>query len=183
MGEKLHKPTNEESEKWERAYQKYNKPLYWYAYKMTQNKQDAEDALQATFVKLANHLDKIEDVDSNRAFNCICTILQNSIRDMFRKQSRGLKEMMAVETLHFPTAEELDDVEDVVISKLDFQDVLNCIKEMDEKYRIPFVMRYMQECDLETISQVTNQSKTAIAMQIYRAKLKIKQYIDRRKEG
>lgn len=178
MGKKLYKPTSEASRKLESAYTEYDKQLYSYAYEMTQNKYDAEDAIQTTFEKLAHNLNKIDDVHSNRSFNYIYTILQNTIRDMFRKQSRCPEEAMDIDEMHFPTPQEIDAVENIVISNLKFEDVLECLYNMDEKYKRPFTLRYFKDYSIDEIALATNQSNATASMQIFRAKQKIKECID-----
>ena len=56
MSRELIKPTSEEAEKWERIYLAYGAQLYAYAIKTMGNQQDAEDALQATFLKISQLL-------------------------------------------------------------------------------------------------------------------------------
>lgn len=81
MSRELIKPTSEEAEKWERIYLAYGAQLYAYAIKTMGNQQDAEDALQATFLKISQNLHRISLVNDSRTFNYIYTILQNYMRD------------------------------------------------------------------------------------------------------
>ena len=88
MSRELIKPTSEEAEKWERIYLAYGAQLYAYAIKTMGNQQDAEDALQATFLKISQNLHRISLINDSRTFNYIYTILQNYMRDQYRRRSR-----------------------------------------------------------------------------------------------
>ena len=48
----------EEKDKFERLYLKYRDLMFYIANKILQNKQDAEDAVQNTFMKITKYIDK-----------------------------------------------------------------------------------------------------------------------------
>ena len=142
MSRELIKPTSEEAEKWERIYLAYGAQLYAYAIKTMGNQQDAEDALQATFLKISQNLHRISLVDDSRTFNYIYTILQNYMRDQYRRRSRWREESLETRELAGDSPGPEQEVDEIVLQKLRFEEVAAYVAQMDEKYRLPFVLKY-----------------------------------------
>lgn len=108
--------TQEEKDKILLLYECFERRLYVIAFSMLKDEGKAEDVVQDTFIKMTEHLDKIEDnayrileqhfangenkeykakelrkMDDGscaRAWNYIVTILKNKIYDMFRKEKK-----------------------------------------------------------------------------------------------
>ena len=123
MSRELIKPTSEEAEKWERTYLAYGAQLYAYAIKTMGNQQDAEDALQATFLKISQNLHRISLVDDSRTFNYIYTILQNYMRDQYRRRSRWREESLETRELAGDSPDPEQEVDEIVLQKLRFEEV------------------------------------------------------------
>lgn len=174
--------TGYHEEKWRAIYNHYNRPLYYRALQAMRNPQDAEDAVQITFIKIANNLEKIEDVYSKETYNYIVTILQNSIRDVFRKRKAHPEiELSEIEN-RGGLEDSSQDIETMVLAKAQFQDVLECIDDLEEKYRLPLLLRYVNDYDLDQIAAIMKISKSTVSMRIHRAKKILKKLV-LQKEG
>lgn len=182
MSRELIKPTSEEAEKWERIYLAYGSQLYAYAIKTMGNQQDAEDALQATFLKISQNLHRISLVNDSRTFNYIYTILQNYMRDQYRRRSRWREESLETRELAGDSPGPEQEVDEIVLQKLRFEEVAAYVAQMDEKYRLPFVLKYYNHFTEDEIAATLDLPKGAIAVRIFRAKKKIQNYI-LQKEG
>ena len=182
MSRELIKPTSEEAEKWERIYLAYGAQLYAYAIKTMGNQQDAEDALQATFLKISQNLHRISLVNDSRTFNYIYTILQNYMRDQYRRRSRWREESLETRELAGDSPGSEQEVDEIVLQKLRFEEVAAYVAQMDEKYRLPFVLKYYNHFTEDEIADTLDLPKGAIAVRIFRAKKKIQNYI-LQKEG
>ena len=172
MSRELIKPTSAEAEKWERIYLAYGAQLYAYAIKTMGNQPDAEDALQATFLKISQNLNRISLVNDSRTFNYIYTILQNYMRDQYRRRSRWREESLETRELADASPGRGQEVEEVAAY----------VAQMDEKYRLPFVLKYYNHFTEDEIAATLDLPKGAVAVRIFRAKKKIQDYI-RQKEG
>ena len=174
MSRELIKPTSEEAEKWERIYLAYGAQLYAYAIKTMGNQQDAEDALQATFLKISQNLHRISLVDDSRTFNYIYTILQNYMRDQYRRRSRWREESLETRELAGDSPGPEQEVDEIVLQKLRFEEVAAYVAQMDEKYRLPFVLKYYNHFTEDEIAATLDLPKGAIAVRIFALKRKFR---------
>lgn len=69
-------------------YNKYKYLMFSIAMNVLKNSFSAEDAVQEAFMKILGHVDKIDDLESDRTKRLIITITKNTAIDIYRKQSR-----------------------------------------------------------------------------------------------
>ena len=79
--------TEQDKQKFEEAYRRYNKVCYNFALDILNDSKLAEDAVHDAFLRLYNHLDKIDDGSSRRTGNYIITIVKNLC---FTTQEEGI---------------------------------------------------------------------------------------------
>ena len=82
--------TQDEKEKFTEVYEQYQHFCWYVANQMLGDDHLAEDAVQETFLALTRHMDKIEDVHSDRARNFLATIVRSKAVDILRKKVRPL---------------------------------------------------------------------------------------------
>ena len=78
--------TAEDRSKLEAIYLKYRNYLYHVAFSVLNNPQDAEDAVHYGFVKLAENIQKISDINCPKTKGYIVTIVENKAIDIYRKK-------------------------------------------------------------------------------------------------
>ena len=76
----------EEQQKFTEIYYQYRHFLWYVANQKLQDAHLAEDAVQEAFLALTRHMDKIEDVHSDRARNFLATIVRSKAVDILRKK-------------------------------------------------------------------------------------------------
>lgn len=69
-----------------KLYKNYRKLMFGIAYDILKNEQDAEDAVQDAFFRIAENLDKIADEDSPQARNFAAVITRNVCFNVLRKR-------------------------------------------------------------------------------------------------
>lgn len=176
-------PTSDMAKKWEQLFLHYHKRLYNIALYMTNNKHDAEDALQATFVKLSQHLEKIEDIASDRTYDYIVKALRNSVKDLWRKKNAQSESVYNDEF----SSDYIDSygktAEDVAIEEIEFEKIVCYISRLDDIYKIPLTLKYYHGLSIKEIAEFLDEPPGPIPMRIYRAKQKILEMDAREKEG
>ncbi len=80
--------TAEERTKPERLYLCCRGIMFIAANKILNNEHDAEDAVHQAFVKSADNLERITDVDYPKTRSYAVTIVENQAIDMYRQKSR-----------------------------------------------------------------------------------------------
>lgn len=183
MAKKINSPNGTNSKKLIEIYTLHYNKLYCMAIKITSNREDAEDALQTTFLKIAQNLDKVGEADSRKTFNYIVTILKNSINDLFRGKKRHPEVPLPEEDTRLLTLDELPTVEDIVLRKLSFEELIKYIDNLKEPYKQAFNLYYFGDYSTEEIAVALGITKEAVSMRVYRAKAQIRKMIAETKGG
>lgn len=88
----------EEKDKFECLYLQYRNLMFYIANKILQNEQDAEDAVHAAFVSIAENMGKIDSPTCPKTRGYIVTITENKAIDLYRQKKRHSKVLLLEET-------------------------------------------------------------------------------------
>ena len=88
----------EEKDKFERLYLQYRDLMFYIANKILQNQQDAEDAVHAAFVSVAENIEKFSSPTCPKTKGYIVTITENKAIDLYRKKKRHPQTLLLEET-------------------------------------------------------------------------------------
>lgn len=146
----------------------YKEPVYWHIRRLTVSHQDAEDALQETFVRVFRNLDK-SDKDMPLAAWIFRIATNEALRLCGRRRHRPVSlEAATAAEAHAVMAEEYIDYSDLESVKLQ-----NAILSLPPKQRLAFNLRYYDEFDYPAIAQITGSSLSAVKANYHAAKEKI----------
>ena len=81
---------NKDYEKMEELYELYEQKVYYVTYSILNNIQQAEDAVQETFITLYQHLEKIGNLNTEEIKRYILRIAKNKAIDSYRKNKRQI---------------------------------------------------------------------------------------------
>ena len=157
----------------EQIYLAHHRRLFYTALKLLGNQDDAEDALQETFLKISQNLDKIDDPASNKTYAYSVTILKNTCVDVLRQKAR-----QRTEDLDGPEAAALScdtgrSVEEAAELRLDVEAAAGLIRRLPEGYRLPLLLRYgLDLSEKETASRL-GLTPRQVALRVFRAKKKL----------
>jgi len=158
----------------------YSGPLYRLALKMLGNAPDAEDALQNTFLKAFQHVDKFEGRSSLSTW--LYRIASNEALMLLRKRRP--------ETTFsdIPPKEEDDqNIDPVQITDwccLPEEEFLSAegraaldraVERLPETLRIVFILRDIEDLSIQETSQVLGLSETAVKTRLLRARLRLRE--------
>ena len=167
----------------------FSGPLYRLALKMLGNAPDAEDALQNTFLKAFQHVDKFEGRSSLSTW--LYRIASNEALMLLRKRRP--------ETTFsdLPSEEEdnqnYDPVQITDWCCLPEEELLSAeartaldraVEHLPETMRIVFILRDIEDLSIQETSQVLDLSETAVKTRLLRARLRLREelssyYVDR----
>lgn len=74
--------------KFERIYIQYRDLMMKMAFRILQNRQDAEDAVHQAFIKIAEHIDEIEEAICPKTRAYVVIIAENKAIDIYRRKQR-----------------------------------------------------------------------------------------------
>lgn len=135
-----------------------------FAYQCGANWQDVPDISQEVFIRLYRFLHQFKQ---DRFTTWLYKITLNTTRDFYRKESSFLQKENQYISKALTTREGAD--ETVLTSEQD-QELHLMIQHLDEKYRIPLVLFYFQECSYVEIAEVLSITLATVKIRIHRAK-------------
>ena len=89
----------EDEEAFARLYQQYVKLMLHTAYQILRNQQDAEDAVQMAFLRIAEHFSSVEKNICPKTANQFVIIVRNIAIDIYRKKKRESTAPLLEETV------------------------------------------------------------------------------------
>lgn len=157
----------------EDLYKKYEQPMFKIAYNILHNSTDAEDAVQNTFMKIIDNLEKIRAIDSKETKYYLFYMTRNAAKDIQRKAN------------HLPeSVEELGEleadisVEDSVMIKIDLEELKTAMRMLpDNEHDILFMNLILGHPPAE-IAGLYGISSNTVRQQIFRAKQHLKQILE-----
>ncbi len=155
--------------------------IYRLALRLTGNREDAEDIVQETFLKAVDNIDRFRMESSFGTW--LYSIALNQIRAEAASQKR--MELKPVED-YLPKSHE-----DKMTGLFDWGDphqqfessqiqgiIENTLEQMDPKYSLPFVLRYMEEMSVKEVAAILKLSVAATKSRILRARLALRDKLD-----
>ncbi|MBS1646790.1 MAG: sigma-70 family RNA polymerase sigma factor [Bacteroidetes bacterium] len=151
---------------------KYQKRLYWHIRKIVLDHDDADDALQNTFIKAWKGLDSFKE--ESQLFTWLYRIATNEALLLLRQKNKR-----ATESIH-PIEEQLSkNLETDPYFKGDHLQLKlqQAILTLPEKQRLVFNMRYYDEMPYEQMSKVLETSVGALKASYHIAAKKVEEYL------
>lgn len=152
-------------------YNKHHLRMYHSAFRILDNKQDAEDALQETFIKIQKNIEDFERLSGDDLILMIIVYTKNTARDILRRRNVQLKHM-SEELLCESSAD--DNVEEIVINRERIQIASRCIDSLPSSQKEVIIMRYRLGMSEKKISEISGISESAVSSRIFRAKESIR---------
>lgn len=148
----------EEKDKFERLYLKYRDLMFYIANKILQNQQDAEDAVHAAFLSIAENMEKVSTPDCPKTKGYIVTITENKAIDLYRKKKRHPKALLLEETAGLEVSYEGSHA------------IAHCFARLSSRDRDILMLRYRYGYTAREIAKLLNLSEANANKRIQRAK-------------
>ena len=161
---------NVTSEDFKRRYLPYAEKLYALAFRFLNNKNEASDAVQDTFVKLWNKRNDL-DIQNSEAF-CV-TVVKNICLDMLRKRRKtGLLE----------DAEKIETEKNIskqIEIHYDWVQMQNLIKQLPKMQQQLIVLRHVKEYSMADIAKKTGLSEANVRTTLSRARKLLREQFEK----
>ena len=122
--------TPENQSKFEIIYRHYGGLMYHIAYKILNHQQDAEDAVQQAFIKIAENIDKISKPVCPKTQSYIVTIVESKAIDCYRANKRR------------NTVEYNDEINGLSVPESNSSCLSECILKLPARYREVIILKY-----------------------------------------
>ena len=157
----------------EQLVNRYYRDLYRFGLSLTRSEADACDLTQETFYIWANKGHQLKNPGKVKAW--LFTTLHREFLQICRRRERFRQEPIN------ETTEDLPEISADVIGRLDVQTIVNVLGKIDETYRAPLVLYYMEDLSYKEIADVLQIPLGTVQSRIARAKLKLFQLLSETK--
>ncbi len=149
----------------DRALAEYGNSLYRLCTVMLRNREDAEDAVQDTFLRYITKAPKFSDSEHEKAWliRVATNICNDTLR--YRKKQSFLS---------------LDEIRNLGTSE-DNAQILGLLTSLEEKYRIIIHLHYVEGYGTEEIAKMLDMSQSAVRKRMQRGRDKLREIYE--KEG
>ncbi len=147
----------------EYAVEKYSRMLFRVSYSILSNEQDAEDALQETFIKYMTKAPLFRDSDHEKAW--LLKVVTNVSRNMLRFKNR--------QNLHSP-----EEFQSIGIDE-ENRGVFELIMQLPPKYRVVLDLYYIEGYKAREISSIVGISQVAVRKRLQYARTLLKTEMER----
>ncbi len=162
-----------------RFYDKNKARLYEIAYKHLHNKEEAEDAVQEAFLRIADKPDKFFSLSGSNRVYYICAVVRNVSVDIFNKKNKikasGITEDSAFE-------DDVSPIENSLFDKVSRDEILLFIDNLPPLQRNVLILTCLSELSISETAQTLNISKTVVNQRLYLARKSIKNFIEERRK-
>lgn len=134
--------TQAEKSKFETLYLAYQQMMYALAFRILHNECDAEDAVHAAFVKLAENMDKISDPMCPKTKSYIVTIVENKAIDIYRAKQRHPHVAYDEETVGLQ------------VEYRGENELARCMAQLPAKYRNVLLLKYSHGYDTKEVASI-----------------------------
>ncbi|KYH28218.1 MULTISPECIES: RNA polymerase sigma factor [Clostridium] len=138
-------------------------PLYRYIYYKVQNKEEAEDIIQETYIKAISYMQK-NHINMNKCMAFLKTVALNVLRDRWRKNKRKGK----VINLDEVTLKE-DRIEDSTENMIQREIIENALGLLNDEQRTVIELRILKGYSVADTAKAMNKKEGTVRVLQYRA--------------
>ena len=153
-------------------YVSYRQMMYYVAYRILKNKEDAEDVVQSAFMRAIDHLDDIDENDVQRTKAYLAIITQNLAYDTYRVNKRERTRRISFDEFEMfiedPAGQAFEDAGDDESKRL-----AEAIKKLPPKYAEVISLTYAHGYNSEKVGKILNISADTVRQRLVRARKKL----------
>jgi len=156
----------------EKAYNDLSEPIFRHCYFRIYNRERAAEITQDVFMRTWDYLrDGKKEVQNLRAF--IYKVAHNLIVNEITRR----KQPLSLDEIHEEHGFDPggDNEEEVMRNRLDGEQALKRLKDLDPNYRDVLYMRYVDELTVKEIAELRGEKENNVSVKIHRGLEKMKQ--------
>jgi RNA polymerase sigma-70 factor, ECF subfamily len=160
-------------------YELYHRDIYHFALYFTNNKQEAEDITQDTFLKIMKSLSSLKDPEKLKTW--IFSIARNTAMDLHRK--RKFVSLFPEWVFDKDKEKQGNTPEDHLIQKGEWTDLQNALLKLKQQYRTVVILRGLKELSIKETSEILGCSEAKVRVDYHRALQLLKKQVLKDEEG
>lgn len=164
-----------QSRAFEGLFDEYSQKIFRYLYLHLSSKEDAEDALSTTFVKLWEYLQKADRKDTE--IRNVSALIYRIARNLVIDQYRARRPSVSVEAMQ-ENGIELPDIRSLDMSKrAELSLVLKTFERLERDERDLLLLRFIEDMPVTDIADIYDITENNASVRIHRALSKLKNII------
>jgi RNA polymerase sigma-70 factor (ECF subfamily) len=163
--------TEEEKNQFEHLYTTYKQDMYAIAYDVLKNKEDAEDAVHQSFLKIADNFTKVSQIPCNEIKAYIVIISRNTAIDMYRQNKNR--------ATHTTELNETEIVDESYFENKDYDELLKAIEQLPQIYKDVIYLYYLQGFSTKETATQLGITANLVWQRTSRAKKMLKDILER----
>lgn len=141
--------------------EKYADMVYRISFSMMKNEADAQDIFQEVFLRLVTNLDKIESEEHLKAW--LIRVTSNCAKKHFSNYWNN--HVYSFEDFEMQEQGEYDNYE-----RVEGNCVVDALKQIPEKYRIPIHLFYYEQMSIKEIASTLNKKESSVKSLLFRGR-------------
>ena len=172
-----------DAEAYGQLVRRYQSKIFRLAQHITQNREDAEDVLQETFLKAYEHLDQFQG--NSKFYTWIVRIAVNQalMKLRRRKNDKSVSLDETIDTGEDTIVREIaawDENPEQQLSREEMGGILDtAVESLEPPYRSVFVLRDIEELSTEETAEALELSVPAVKSRLLRARLQLREKLTR----
>lgn len=159
-------------------YKKNKNRLFSIALKILQSEEEAEDAVQDAFLKIADKPDTFFSLDDTKQIIYLCVVVKNASIDKYNKIKKVKLEPLSEDLIYKDDTELL---ENTMFNNISHKELIEFIGGLPKLQQNVLVMTRLLKLSISETAQQLNVSEKAVNQRLYLARKAIKQFIDERR--
>lgn len=161
--------------KLEDLYITYKKELFYVAYQILHDYDDAEDIIQNAFIRISKHLDKIGEIRCKKTKAYLVIIVRNLSFDRYNHKKKTVLVDFLSETMQ--ESDGSTSLEDHVLNLEQGKILAESLSKINLGYADILTLRYYYEYSTAEISELLNLSVDNVCVRLHRAKASLKKIL------
>ena len=161
-------------------YEKYKSRLLRIAIKILRNEDEAADAVQDAFLKIADKPNSFFSLNDEKRIQYVSVVVKNASIDIYNKSKKIQMDDLS-EDIIYRNDENL--IENITIDKISFEEILAFIDTLPEAQRNVLVLTYLSGLSVDEIGATLDITVSAVYKRLYLARKSVKKFIDERSKN
>ncbi|AUS97129.1 RNA polymerase subunit sigma-24 [Clostridium thermosuccinogenes] len=155
--------------KLEALYLKYKKDMFNVAYRILDDYQLAQDAVQTAFINIMDNLDKIENIYCNKTRAFVIIIVRNISINLYKKR----KKHILLEDIDDTLPDDKQMIDEMIIDADILSKISSKIRELRPDYSDIISLKYFYHYSDDEIARLLNITPGNVRVRLHRAKQRL----------
>ena len=152
--------------RFEQLYHSYRKQMLAVAYRILENPDDAEDAVQDALLGIVKSISSLRELEDTALRAYVLTAAKNAALKILYRNKKGTDTERILELDY----KESESVFQTVLNTMDADLLLRAMRQLDPIYRDVLLLTYVQECDLQETAATLSRKEETVRKQLYRGR-------------